>query len=239
MSPLLQAALNGDRGPADHPALPVSADDLARDAAACVAAGAGAIHLHPRDGDGCERLEAGVVDGVVEAVRAACGVPVGVSTGAWIEPDLERRLALLRAWRAPDYASVNLSEEGAGEVMRVLLDAGVGVEAGVWSVEDAERLAASGLAGEVTRILVEPVGGSAGAAAAVVAGIHAALDRLALTAPRLQHGDGEATWVLVADAVRRGLDTRVGLEDTVLEPDGRPTAGNAALIGAARTLGAG
>jgi uncharacterized protein (DUF849 family) len=45
--------------------------------------------------------------------------------------------------------------------------------------------------------------------------------------------------VLVADAVRRGLDTRVGLEDTVLEPDGRPTAGNAALIGAARTLGAG
>jgi uncharacterized protein (DUF849 family) len=233
---LLQAALNGPWTKADHPAVPLSIDELARDAVACVAAGAGALHLHPRDGDGRERLDADVVDEVVVRVRDACAVPVGVSTGAWIEPDLARRVALVGAWTAPDYASVNLSEPGADRIMRALLDAGVGIEAGVWSVEDAERLAASGLAGRVTRVLIEPVEVGAADAVGVVSTIHAALDRLGVTAPRLQHGDGEATWVLLGDAVRRGLDTRIGLEDTQYEPGGARTAGNEALVRAARRL---
>jgi uncharacterized protein (DUF849 family) len=236
---LLQAALNGPFGKDRHPRLPVSEQELARDGAACVAAGAQAIHLHPRDAAGAERLDALVVDATVTAVRDACGVPVGVSTGAWIEPDLGRRLELVAGWSAPDYASVNLSEDGSAQTMRTLLDAGVRIEAGVWSVEDAERLAASGLGGRVTRILVEPVDVSAGDAVAVVDEIHAALDRLRLTAPRLQHGDGEATWVLLRDAIRRGIDTRIGLEDTVAGPDSGGAAGNEALVRAARALGAG
>jgi uncharacterized protein (DUF849 family) len=236
---LLQAALNGPFGKDRHPRLPISDQELARDGAACVAAGARALHLHPRDADGAERLDAAVVDATVAAVRDACGVPVGVSTGAWIDPDLGRRLELIAGWSAPDYASVNLSEDGATATMRTLLDAGVGIEAGVWSVEDAERLAASGLGDHVTRILVEPVDVRAGDAAAVVDEIHAALDRLRLTAPRLQHGDGDATWVLLRDAIRRGIDTRIGLEDTVAGPDGARAGGNEALVRAARELGAG
>ena len=236
---LLQAALNGPFTQADHSALPLSVEELIADSVACVAAGAGAVHLHPRDEAGNEQLRPDVVDGVANAVREACGVPVGVSTGAWIEPDLRRRLALIRGWRAPDYASVNVSEEGSFEVMRVLLEGGIGVEAGVWSVEDAERLAASGMADTVTRILIEPVDVGAAAAVAVVERIHATLDRLLRSAPRLQHGDGEATWVLLSDAVARGIDTRIGLEDTRLEPDGRRTTGNAALVSRASQLGAG
>ena len=236
---LLQAALNGPFGKDLHPKLPVSVDELARDAAACVAAGAQAIHLHPRDADGAERLDAQVVNAVVAAVRDACGVPVGVSTGAWIEPDPGRRIELVAGWSAPDYASVNLSEEGAADTMRTLLDGGVGIEAGVWSVADAERLAATGLGDRVTRILVEPVDASAGDAVAVVDEIHAALERLGVGAPRLQHGDGAATWVLLRDAIRRGIDTRIGLEDTVDGPDGARAEGNEALVRAARDLGAG
>ncbi|HET7048205.1 MAG TPA: 3-keto-5-aminohexanoate cleavage protein [Solirubrobacteraceae bacterium] len=83
----------------------------------------GAVHLHPRDERGRERLDAHIVDHVVTTVRDACGVPVGVSTG-----------------------------------------------------------------------------------------------------------HGEATWVLIEDAVRRGLDTRVGLEDTQYEPDRARTDGNEALV---------
>jgi uncharacterized protein (DUF849 family) len=83
---VLQAALNGDRTKAEHAATPVSVEELARDAAACVAAGARMIHLHPRDCEGRETLEAGVVDEVVKKVRAACGVPVGTTTSAEIEP---------------------------------------------------------------------------------------------------------------------------------------------------------
>ncbi len=234
---LLQAALNGDRARADHPAVPLSVEELVRDAAACVAAGARAIHLHPRDANGRESLAPGVVNAVVEAVRGACGVPVGVTTGAWIEPDLERRLALIAGWSAPDHSSVNVSEEGADDVMRALLAAGVGIEAGVWSVEDAEALAASGVADRVTRVLVEPVGAGDGALA-IVEAIHAALDAVGVTAPRLQHGDGDATWPLIEDAVRRGVDTRVGLEDTLHDPDRAVTAGNPSLVAAARAIGA-
>jgi uncharacterized protein (DUF849 family) len=109
---LLQAALNGDRTKRDHAAAPISSEELAHDAVACVAAGARAIHLHPRDPAGNERLDAAVVDAVVHRVREACGVPVGVTTGAWIEPDIARRVELVRGWRAPDYTSVNISEPG-------------------------------------------------------------------------------------------------------------------------------
>jgi uncharacterized protein (DUF849 family) len=244
--PLLQAALNGDRDKAAHPATPVSDEELERDASACVAAGARAIHMHPRDPEGLQTLEAETVDGAVARVRHACGVPVGVTTSAEIEPDPERRLRLVRAWREPDYTSVNLSEVGALELMGVLVEIGVGIEAGVWTVEDAERLASSGYGGKVTRILVEPgelqiADGEDENARALelVDAIHRTLDRYDLSAPRLQHGDGRVAWVLLRDAVRRGLDTRIGLEDTLFGPRGERTPGNEALVRVARDLGAG
>jgi uncharacterized protein (DUF849 family) len=237
---LIQAALNGDRTRDDHPSVPLSAEELARDAAACVAAGAGAIHLHPRDAEGRETLDPAIANEVVIMVRKACGVPVGVTTGEWIEPDLERRLTLIRDWRAPDYSSVNLSEPGAIEVMRALLEAGVGIEAGVWTAADAELLIDAGFANKVTRILVEPgeeqVGTDVERGIALVNEIHGVLDRHHVTAPRLQHGDGAITWPLLTDAIRRGIDTRVGLEDTLRNPDGELTAGNAALVRAAARL---
>ncbi|MCS5497952.1 3-keto-5-aminohexanoate cleavage protein [Cnuibacter physcomitrellae] len=50
----LQIALNGD---STHPAMPRTADEIARDAAECVAAGATLLHLHAFDDDGRESLE--------------------------------------------------------------------------------------------------------------------------------------------------------------------------------------
>ena len=236
---LLQAALNGPYGKDVHFSMPLSMDELVRDAIACVSAGAGAIHLHPRDDDGRETLDPKVVNRVAAAVREACGVPVGVTTGAWIEPDPRRRVELVGEWRSPDYTSVNLSEPGAIEVMEALLEVGVGIEAGVWAVEDAGRLVTAGLGDRMTRILVEPIASLAGEAVRLVKDIHVALDKAGITTPRLQHGDGDSTWPLLTDAVRRGIDTRVGLEDTVFAPNGERTSGNAALIQAARVLGAG
>src|SRR5215211_3706167 len=205
---LLQAALNGPYTKADHPSMPITAVELAADAVACVEAGARAIHMHPRDGDGRESLAVEVIDTAVREVRAACGVPVGVSTGAWIEPDLQRRLQLISQWTEPDYASVNISEDGWQEVVRALRERGIGVEAGVLSVEDARALKESGLASDLTRTLIEPVDADPDTAVALVAEI-----RNELTGSMLQHGDGAATWILVEDAARNGLDTRVGLED--------------------------
>ncbi len=239
MTMLLQATLNGPRTRADHPGVPVSAGELARDAAACVREGARALHVHPRDAAGRESLAADVVDGAVSAIKARVDVPVGVTTGAWIEPDLPRRLSHVAGWRAPDFTSVNVSEDGAFEVMEACLRAGVGVEAGVWTVEDAERLVAGGLAGRILRVLIEPVDVPDDDAGGVVAAIHEGRDRHGVAAARLQHGDGAAVWTLLADAVRRGVDTRIGFEDTLTLPDGAVAPSNASLVRAARALGAG
>lgn len=232
---LLQATLNGPYSTRCHQAVPVSAAELAFDARICVAEGAGAIHVHPRDANGVERLETEVVDGVVAVVKDACGVPVGVSAGAWIEPDLDLRITLIRTWRAVDYAVVDFGEPGAAEVARACLEAGIAVEAGVTCATDVETLAASGLGGLILRVLVGPVGGPADALAAAQR-IHDALDWHEVPAPRMQFGRGHAAWTLLGDAIRRGFASRIGLEDTIREPGGNAAVGNGALIRAAARL---
>ena len=112
---LIKAAINGARARTEHPAIPITAEQQAWEAAAAVAAGAGAVHVHVRGVDGRESLAPEDVANALEAIHAASpGTPVGVSTGAWIVPDVGRRLALIGAWDVlPNFASVNIHEEGA------------------------------------------------------------------------------------------------------------------------------
>lgn len=92
-SAYLQAALNGDR---EHPAAPRTPDAIAKETRAAVAAGARSLHLHPYETHGRETLEAEACAATLQAMRAACpAVPVSLSTSSAIEPDSERRLALI------------------------------------------------------------------------------------------------------------------------------------------------
>ncbi|MEU4160561.1 3-keto-5-aminohexanoate cleavage protein [Actinoplanes sp. NPDC026670] len=228
----IKACLNGARRSDEHPAVPVTPEELAAEAAAAVTAGAEALHLHPRDRDGAQSMHSDDVAAAVTAVRRACpAVPVGVTTGLWItDGDADRRLATAGRWAdlpaaaRPDFASVNVSEPGFIDLADALRRAGVAVEAGVWSTADAHVLAASQV--EVIRILVEIIDGTTETADAILA----RLDDLELTAPRLLHGEDETCWPLVAHAARCGLPTRIGLEDTLTGPAGEPIAGNADLI---------
>jgi uncharacterized protein (DUF849 family) len=219
--------------------VPVTAAQLRDDAVACERAGAHAFHIHPRDADGAERLDAGWVDEAANAVHDVSRWPVSVTTGAWIEGDHRRLLAMVARWTGPDAASVNLSEADAVDTMRALLGRGIRVEAGVSSAEDATRLTRSGLADRLERVLVELLDVPAADVVATADAIHEALDHDGVRTPRLQHGEGDATWVALEDAVRRGLDTRIGLEDVLVLPDGSAAPDNAALVAAARSLGAG
>jgi uncharacterized protein (DUF849 family) len=236
----VQACLNGSRPRGAHPALPLDGAALADAARACAAAGATSVHLHPRDAAGAETLDGAVVDATVLAVRRACpGIGIGVTTGAWIVPDASTRLLAVRGWSAPDFASVNLSEDGAAAVMAALLDRGIGVEAGLATVEDVGRLDATGLAARLERVLVEVEALDASAAVAQADAIDVALDGAGIAAPRLHHGLDDATWAVIARAVARGHDMRAGLEDTLVLPGGRRAPDNAALVVAAVELAAG
>lgn len=238
---MIQAALNGSRSRDAHPGIPCSADELVRDAAACAAAGAASIHMHPRDSDGNETLDPLTIYAVCRQVKDAARAPVGVSTGAWIEPDLEKRLFLLRSWYGPDYASVNCSEEGAVTVMQTLIAAGIKVEVGIGHPEDVDTFARSMLvfSNGVERLLIEPEGADLADEAAArerFDAIHGALDRLGAMNPRLQHTDGPLTWFAIRDARRRGWDTRVGFEDTLVGPRSKRVSSNAELVASAAEI---
>ena len=109
--------LNGPRGAADGTAVPLTPESMAQAAAEAVAAGATDIHVHPKTPCGRDSLSPRVVAATLEAIRTRVSVPVGVTTGAWAEPDPEARLARVRGWTVlPDHASVNWHEPGADEV---------------------------------------------------------------------------------------------------------------------------
>nr|WP_202884596.1 3-keto-5-aminohexanoate cleavage protein [Actinopolymorpha cephalotaxi] len=233
----MQVCPNGARSRVECAHLPVTAEELAVAAREAVAAGAEDVHLHPKDHDGQDTLEAAAVAAAVSAVRAAVpGVPVGVTTGAWATPDPRARAAQVRSWTVlPDHASVNWHEDGASEVATALLDRGIGVEAGIYSgTAAARRFLDWPGARRVLRVLAEIT------EAAPQEALHAAAELLdglgSVPAPILLHGEDTAAWAVLRLAASRGLDTRIGLEDVLHLPDGAPAPGNAALVRAAREI---
>ena len=223
----VKACLNGGRTRTEHPAVPLTAAELAADALAVRRAGAFAVHVHPRDGGGQQTLSARACDAAVVAIReAAPRLPVGLSTAEAIDPDPFARAAAVRAWRQPpDFVSVNLAELGWQGIMRAAVHASIGIEAGLATPADAQEFARSPFVHQVVRALVEVDGGAEDARAIaqlIPAGV-----------PQLWHGYGARTWEVLAAAQAAGVDARVGLEDVLVLPDGRPAADNAQLVAAA------
>jgi uncharacterized protein (DUF849 family) len=237
-APHLQACLNGSRRPGEHPGLPLFADELAAEAALVWAAGAHGVHVHPRDPEGRETLAPGTCGEAVAAISmAAPQLEVSLSTGAFIDPDPERRIACVHAWTVlPDAASVNLAEDGAEELCIALHHRGIPVEAGLAGAADAQRLVASGLAARCRRVLVEVPDEDPAAAVEHAAHIDAILDEAMIMLPRMHHGEGRATWAVLVAGVRAGREVRIGLEDTLVLPDGRQAPGNEAMVRAASEL---
>ena len=236
MTALLKACLNGDRPRGAHPALPLTPDDLARDAKAAVKAGAQALHVHPRDASGKQTLSKIQHAAAIAALRAAVPkTPIGVTTISTIEPDPKRRVALVRKWtEKPDFASVNWNEDGAAALATALVEMEIGIEAGIWSVDDARRFVDFGFAPHCLRALVEPVEQSTAAALASAAAIVEILRPTGL--PLVVHGHDRTTWAVLRWAIARGHGIRIGLEDTLTLEGGRPAKDNAELVGAARRL---
>lgn len=234
---LVQAALNGGTTRAEHAAVPLTPGELAAQARAAAEAGARALHLHPRDGSGAQTLDPGHVLAAVAAVRAATGLPVGVTTGIWtVGGDAARRLSLVGRWTGPDrpdYASINMNEPGTQDLADLLTSLGIAIEAGVWTAGDARLLGAASFRTRILRVLMEPVDRDPAAAVATAAAAAAELARAGVSARQVHHGYGLATWEVLRAAVAMGRDLRVGLEDTTVLPDGSVADGNGDLVAAA------
>jgi uncharacterized protein (DUF849 family) len=227
----VQVCLNGVRGAADGWMVPVSPGAMADAVVEAVAAGATDVHLHPKSPCGHDTLSLRVLAVTLDAIRARVSVPVGVTTGAWAEPDPAARVERVRGWTVlPDHASVNWHEPGAEEVAAALLDRGVGVEAGIWSGTDgAARFAVSPLRAQVLRVLAEVTDPDADTAETTARALLADLGT-GHGRPVLLHGEDGGAWPVLRLAGRLGLATRIGLEDTLLLPDGERAMSNAQLV---------
>ncbi|GCE45610.1 uncharacterized protein (DUF849 family) [Thermosporothrix hazakensis] len=234
----LKACLNGSRTAGEHPTVPLTPEQLAQDTIQTVAAGVQAVHLHVRAADGTQTLDPDDVARTLTTIRARCpGVPLGISTASWIEPDPARRLELVRSWTVlPDFASVNFVEPGAVELCMTLLERGIGIEPGLGSSEDARLLLRSGLASSSVRVLLEPEEQELPEALHVTSEMLRLLEAGSVTCQILLHGFERTAWPLLEEAARRGLASRIGLEDTLLLPDGRQARSNEEMVTAARRL---
>ncbi|WP_024278139.1 3-keto-5-aminohexanoate cleavage protein [Xanthobacter sp. 126] len=95
----------------DHPALPMSAGELARNAAEIVEAGAALIHIHVRDADGRHLLDADAYREATAAIRREVGDRLVVqatseAAGRYKAPE---QIAVVRAVR-PEAVSLALRE---------------------------------------------------------------------------------------------------------------------------------
>lgn len=231
-APYVKACINGARTPEAHAGLPVSPPQLAAAAVAAHGAGAKAVHLHPKTADGVDSLAPDTVAAAVGAVRHALpGLPLGVTTGFWALPDPQKRLDAVESWTVlPDFASVNWHEPGSAELAQLLLNRGIGVEIGIFHAEAADSWARSEVAPHCLRVMIElGPDGDTETADDLLARIRSA----GSPAPILLHGLDDSCWPLLAHAGVRGLQTRIGLEDTLLLPDGSTAPGNAELVAAA------
>jgi uncharacterized protein (DUF849 family) len=146
----VQAALNGNR---NHPTVPRTPQELAADARAVVEAGARSVHLHAYDEHGQETLAAKPCALALQAVRAACpGVPISLTTSADVEPNPEKRRALIATWtEVPDLVTANMGEKGILDLCELLIERGIGIEAGLLSLKDAHVFIGSGIAPRCSR----------------------------------------------------------------------------------------
>lgn len=109
---LISVAPNGARRmKSDHPALPITPEEIAQTAHACAQAGAGLIHVHVRDNAGRHSLDPARYRDAISAVRAAAGPDLIIqitteSAGVFGKAEQIRVVEALR----PEACSVALRE---------------------------------------------------------------------------------------------------------------------------------
>ena len=242
----------GRRTKSDHPALPLTAGELARTAAECVEQGASMIHLHVRDQAGKHLLDAEAYRAATARIYETVGDRLVVqitseAVGAYsvaeqkavvLETNPEAVSLALREF-APDKAG----EKEFGEFLGQLKLKRIWPQIILYSPDEAARLSAMRRQG----LIPFEVGRSALCPRAlrsrpdVRAGRHPAVSRPGVAAFRImeRRAFGRRETACVTTAALLGGHARVGFENNVLMPDGALAASNADLVGAvARALDA-
>ena len=245
LPPLMVAPTGARRGKADHPALPVTVAEIAATAAACRAAGAGALHAHVRDADGRHSLDPGLYrELLAEVARAAPGMLVQVTTESGGRFGPEDQFATVKALGHP-HVSVAMREMAASAAAEDLArafyahcaEAGIQVQHILYEAGEIARLAdlhARGVVPAVEEVLFVLGRYTAGEVSAPAdldpfLAARAAAPAVA-AAPWMLCAFGPAETDCLARALAAGGKARVGFENNVHMADGRVARDNAERV---------
>ncbi len=248
---MLMVAPNGARRTkADHPGLPLTPDELAAEARACMEAGAAAIHLHVRDGEGRHSLEPADYLPAIAAVReAAPDMVVQITTEAVGRYGPAEQMACVRAV-VPEAASLALRElapddeketlERLRGFLRWMQVMDISPQFILYAPEEVERflrLRSDGVIAFERPFLLFVLGRHSAEGGSAPEELDPFVEAL---------GDACAEWAVCAfgpreaeialHAARLGGHARIGFENNDRLPDGSVAESNADLVRAVRDL---
>lgn len=244
---LIGVAPNGARRTkTDHPALPMTPQEIAEEAEGCRQAGAGLLHMHVRDDEGRHSLDAGRYREAMAGVRARSGegLILQITTEAGGVYGREVQMGVVREL-LPEACSCALrelcpgpnEEADYGRFLGLCGEAGVAVQHILYDVHDVMRFIALRRAG----VILEPqpfallVVGSYSGGPEGAPGLAKRLAALADAEVAAAHWaacafGAEETRVLLA-AAERGGHVRVGFENSLVNADGSRAQSNAERVG--------
>ncbi|MET2828447.1 3-keto-5-aminohexanoate cleavage protein [Mesorhizobium shangrilense] len=244
----IAVAPNGGRKTqADHPALPMTAAELARVGSLCLEAGASMIHVHVRDREGRHLLDAEAYRDALASIRRSVGERLVVqitSESLGIYSPAEQ-MQVIRQVR-PESVSLALrellpdahGETGLSAFLQWLRKENVAPQFILYSPEEAIHLAALKARGvipfeqlSVLYVLGRYTVGQASDPMDLLPFLDDAVPRFSYWTT-CAFGPKEAACVLAGALL--GGNIRVGFENNLLLPDGRVARGNEELVGVAK-----
>lgn len=243
------AAVGAEVTPEQQPNLPITPEELARDAAACEAAGASIYHLHVRDDLGRPTMDVETFRRAHDAILAATDLIVQFTSGGAVSDGEEARIAPLSL--RPEMATLTTGTVNFGS--EVFLNPAPLVERlyrrmrAVGTVPEFEIFDA-GMIATAARVYDEHGDGHhshfdfvLGVPGALPAGpgvIDFLRSLLPPAATWSATGIGRAHTAVMEEAISSGGHVRTGFEDVRYVEPGRLAASNAELVQKVATLAA-
>ena len=243
--PYIMVAPNGARrGKADHPALPITTDQIVATAAACVAAGADALHLHVRDNAGQHSLDAGLYNETVKELRHAIpDLRIQITTEAGGVFDVATQLQCLSQVQ-PEWASISIREiardvDLAHKVYGVCAEQGTTVQHILYDTDDIARLnewQGRGIIGAGQASVLFVLGRYTTGQTSTPADL--APFRAAMPKARdwMVCAFGPDEHACLLETAKQGGKLRVGFENSLTDHSTQPHHDNAASVAALRSL---
>lgn len=237
---IMVAPTGARRSKVDHLALPITIDEIVAEASACAGVGADALHLHIRDDHGAHSLDPARYREVLAALyEAVPRLRIQVTTESAGRFDVETQLACLEEL-IPDWASVSIREVARSPSLAQRLyhgcaERGTLIQHILYDSADLFQFQAWLSAGVVSpsqNCVILVLGRYQNAQIAVPYDLEPLLTYLPSGIDWMACAFGPNEHLCLASAAAKGGAVRVGFENSLTGPDGRPHASNAASVAA-------